>query len=157
MSQSAPNPAEIDKLSKEYLELKEKLFTAQLAATDISQQMTLKAELLRDMVSKFGSAKGEKSKLLHGLEYEVMATFGQTVSIDAAAVETFRDALKQAKQARLLGKLFEKTIRWTLNPEASKIVRSSTLSKKLSDLFAKCEVVKPITPKLQVRLKEKAA
>jgi hypothetical protein len=153
----APNPQEIDKLSKEYLELKDKLFTAQLAAGEISQQVTLKGELLKQMVSDFGSAHAEKSKLLHGLKYEAMATFGQTVSIDAAAVETFRDALRQAKQVRLLGKLFEKTIRWSLNPEASKIVRGSTLSKKLVDLFAKCEVVKSRTPTLQVREKEKAA
>jgi len=157
MTTPAPNPQEIDKLSKEYLELQEKQLTARLALGEISQQMTLIGETLRDMVSKHGSAHAEKSKLLHGLEYEVMATFGQTVVIDGAAVETFRDALKQAKQVRLLGKLFEKTIRWTLNPEASKLVRSSTMSKKLSDLFAKCEVVKPITPRLQVRPKEKAA
>jgi hypothetical protein len=82
----APNPQEIDKLSKEYLELKDKLFTAQLAAGEISQQVTLKGELLKQMVSDFGSAHAEKSKLLHGLKYEAMATFGQTVSIDAAAV-----------------------------------------------------------------------
>jgi hypothetical protein len=156
-TKSAPNPAEIDRLSKEYLELKDKLFTAQLASGEISQQLTLKGELLKQMVSDFGSAHAEKSKLLHGLQYEVMATFGQTVTIDAAAVETFRDALRKSKQMRLLGKLFEKTIRWSLNPEASKIVRGSTLSKKLVDLFAKCEVVKSRTPTLQVRAKEKAA
>lgn len=156
MTATAPTPQEIDQLSKEYLELKDKLFTAQLAASEISGQLTLKAELIKQKVAEFGSAHAEKSKIVHGLEYEAVVTFGQSVSIDAAAVETFRDALHKAKQTRLLGKIFEKTIRWSLSPEASKIVRGSSLSAKVRALFAKCEVVKAKTPSLQVRAKEKA-
>jgi hypothetical protein len=157
MSDRSPTPVEVDQLSKEYLELKDKLFTAQLTVTEISEKMVSKAEALREMTSQFGSAHSEKSKLLHGLGYEVMVSFGQTVTIDAAAVETFRDALRKAKQVRMIGKLFEKTIRWSLHPKASEIIRGSTLSDKLRSLFAKCEVVKATTPKLQVRPKEKAA
>ena len=155
MTPSPPTPAEVEVLAKEYLDLKDKFLQAKLAATEIELQMRAKGEVLKDLVAKFGSQHAEKSRLLYGLKCEVMVTTGQSVSIDAAAVETFREALVKADQPRLLKKLFEKTIRWTLHPQASELVRGEKLSDKLRSLFAKCEVVKAKTPSLNVR--EKAA
>lgn len=155
MTTSSPSPEQIDQHAKEYLALKDKLLQAKLAYSEIQQQMECTESILKNWGATFGSAHAEKSKLLHGLGYEVMVTFGQSVSIDASAVETFRDALAKADQPRLLKKLFDKTIRWTLHPQASEIVRGEKLSDKLRSLFAKCQVVKERSPSLQVR--EKAA
>jgi hypothetical protein len=157
MTVAAATPAQVDKYAKEYLDLKDQVLQAKFALTELQQQLELKAEIVKSYVESYGSAHAEKSKIVHGLKYEAVMTFGQSVSIDAAAVETFRDELRKSKQVRLLGKLFEKRISFALNPEASKIVRGSTLSDKLRSLFAKCEVIKPRTPTLQVREKEKAA
>jgi hypothetical protein len=151
----APSPAELDQVAKQYLDLKDKVMTAKLAYAELQQEMELKGESLKDTVAKFGSAHAEKSKLMHGLAYEVVVTFGQTVSIDAVAVDRFRHELVMNKKTRLLKKLFEQTVRWTLNPQASEIVRGEKLSDKLRSLFAKCQVMKERTPSLSVR--EKAA
>ena len=94
----------------------------------------------------FGSSHAEKSKLLHGITQEMMVTFGSAVSIDAAAVERFRLALVQSKQARLLR---------LVSPEASVIIKDEKLSKSLLAIYSQCEVIKPRVPSLAVR--EKAA
>ena len=154
---TAPDPSSIDLRAKRFLELKEKVLQAKLAVRDAEQQMSAEEELLKEWGRKYGGAHAEKSKLLHGLAYEVMVTFGQTVSMDGVAVEALRTALQEQKQTRLLKKIFEQTVRWTLNPQASEIVRSSRLSDKLRSLFARCQVVKERAPSLTVRLKERAA
>jgi putative Mn2+ efflux pump MntP len=48
----------------------------------------MKEELIC-LVEEFGSAHAEKSKLLHGITHEILATFGLSTSIDAAAVGLF--------------------------------------------------------------------
>ncbi len=148
-----PTPASVDELAKDYLELKDKLLQAQLEVRALQEPLDKKADELRELVREHGSAHAEKSKLLHGISYEVMCSFGQSVSIDAAAVETFREALVKSKQARLLKRIYQKTIRWTLAPDASAIIRNFTLAPKLSGLFAACQVVKDKTPTLIVREK----
>ena len=45
------------------------------------------------LVDEFGAAHAEKSKILHGLQYEMVGTFGASTSIDAAAVQRFATAL----------------------------------------------------------------
>lgn len=84
------------------------------------------------LVEEFGSAHAEKSTLLHGISYEIMATFGMTTSIDAAAAERFAHALRLAKQTRLLNKIFQQTVRYTLAADASSIVRSWALPRPCS-------------------------
>jgi hypothetical protein len=84
---------------------------------------------------------------------EVMVTYGQTVSVDEAAVETFRLALQKDGKARLLKTIFEKTIRWTMQPQASEIIRGSKLSDRLRGLWAKCQIVTARTPSVTVRAK----
>ena len=149
----SPTPALVDELAKQYLELKDKLFQAQLEVRALQEPLDIKAAELREVVRQYGSAHAEKSKLLHGISHEIMCSFGQSVSIDAAAVETFREALVKSKQVRLLKRLYEKTVRWSLSPQASAIIREFTLAPKLSRLFAACQVVKDKTPTLTVRSK----
>lgn len=157
MNATPPSLAGIDQQAKDYLDLKRQVLDAKLALTHLQQKMDAKGEILKEIVAKFGSAHAEKSKLFHGLAYEVMVTFGQSVSIDAAAVENFRLALVAEDQPRLLHRIFEKTIRWTLSPQASEMVRGEKLSTKLKALFAKCQVVKEKTPNMTVREKAIAA
>lgn len=151
---NVPTPVRIDEIAKEYLALKDKYLQATLEAKAAAEPMEKKAEELKALVSDFGSAHAEKSKLLHGVTHELVVTFGSSVSIDGAAVEKFRLALVVAKKARLLKKLFEKTIRWTLSPQAPALIKGEQqLPKTLLALYAQCEVVKPRTPSLQVREK----
>ena len=150
---TAPTPHEIDQAAKKYAELKEQTLQQKLAYSDCQQQLETQAELLRDLVGKFGGAHAEKSKLLHGLKFEVLCTYGQEVKIDAAKVENFRLALVEAKQPRLLTRIFEKTIRWTLKPQASQIIRSDNFPEEYRALFADCEVITAKTPALKVREK----
>jgi hypothetical protein len=151
MEKKAPTPAEVDEKAQEYCALKDALLVAMKAAVDAQIPLEkLKQELI-EAVSSFGSAHAEKSKLLHGIGFEVMATFGQSTSIDAAAVERFRVALAESGQARLCAKVFEKTIRWTLQPNSGAIVRGSKLSKSLKALYSQCQVIQPSTPRLAVR------
>ena len=160
MTTLAPSPAppelfaeQIDTLAKQYLAVKDKAMQAKLEVRACEREMEAKGELLRKAVEEFGGAHAEKSKIVHGLKYEAVVTFGQSVSIDAAAVENFQLALVKEDKPRLLKKLFDKTIRWTLNPQASEFVRGEKLSDRLRSLFAKCQVVKERTPTLTVRMK----
>ena len=118
-------------------------------------------ELLITQVREFGSAHAEKSKLLHGLEWEVLATFGSSNVLDGAAVETFRLALLQEKKTRLLKKVFEKVIRWTMADTAGAFLRTEHEAGKFPDrlyaLFARCSVPKELTPRLQVRPKKNSS
>jgi hypothetical protein len=151
---TAPSPAEVDELAEKYNSLKDDLLQATLAMAEAQKPFEQIQNDLRELVAKYGSAHAEKSKILHGVKDEIMATFGVTTSVDAASIEVFRLALVKAKQARLLGKIFTKTIRWTLNPMAALIIRESgKLSKSLLALYSQCEVVKPKTPTLTVREK----
>ena len=70
------------------------------------------------------------------MSYEIMATFGMSISIDAAAAERFAIALRDAKQTRLLNRIFDQQIRYTLAADASSIIRSVHLSKPLLALYS---------------------
>lgn len=151
---TAPSPVRVDELAKEYMALKEKYLDARLKAEFAAEQVEKLAEVLKPLVSDYGSAHAEKSKVMHGVKWEVMVTYGSSVVIDGAAVEKFRLALVAAKQGRLLKKFFEKTIRWSLSPLAPALIKGEQqLPKSLLALYAMCEVVKPRTPSLQVREK----
>jgi len=149
-------PAQVDAKAAEYDSLKEELQKATLAAKEAQVPLDVLKQELIGLVRDFGSAHAEKSKIVHGITWEMMATFGSSVSIDSAAVEKFRLALLEAKQARLLKLIFQKDIRWTLSPEASVIIKGEKLSKPLLALYSQCDVVKPRTPSLQVREKSAA-
>jgi hypothetical protein len=151
----APAPAEVDQLAKEYLALKTKLDEALQASFAAQEPIQKMKERLIEKVREFGSTHAEKSKLLHGIVYEMLATFGSSISLDAAAVEAFRVGLVKAGQPRLLKKIFEKSERWTLSANAAAIVKGSKLSKPLLALYSQCQVTKSKAPMLQVREKAK--
>jgi hypothetical protein len=164
MSQNLPpSPAEVESLAQEMVELKGKIADIEAKAkADAEPHLKRLNELktlAEEWIRKFGSAHAEKSKLLRGILYEIMGTFGMSTSIDASAVEAFRLALVKAKQARLLRKIFEKTVRFDLKPDYASIIQGVQLKPKLLALYARCSVSTPRTPVITPRLQkeEKAA
>jgi len=147
----APTPAEVDRKARDYHALKDALDRAMQAATEARVPLDVLTKELIETVNDFGSVHAEKSKLLHGITHEMMVTFGQSVSIDAAAVERFRVALAESDQSRLCKKVFNQTVRWSLRPDSGSIVRGAGISKSLLALYAQCEVIKSRAPSLQVR------
>lgn len=158
-------PAKVEELAAEYRNLASKIAGIEKKAIEDAaphkKRLDEVWEVLVPQVRNFGSTHAEKSKLLYGLELEVMGTFGSTTAIDAAAVETFRLALVKMKQARLLKTIFEKTVRWTLAAQASAFLRkehdAGRIPNKLFLLFARCSVPKNLTPKLVVRPRQAVA
>jgi hypothetical protein len=150
---SAPSPAQVDAKAEQYRRLKSALDEAtQEAKRQCMPLAQLKEELVQ-LVRDFGSAHKEKSHLLHGITFEMMATFGSAVTIDAAAVERFRLALLESNQSRLLKRVFQKDERWTMSPQAATIIKGEKLSDALLAIFSQCEVVKQKSPSLVVREK----
>jgi hypothetical protein len=150
---TAPSAAEVDEKAAHYSALKEALLRATEAAERAKVPLDALKEELVETVRAFGSTHAEKSRILHGIGWELMATFGSSVSYDAAAVELFRVALYNCDKTRLLKKIFLKEIRWSLMPGATEIIKSEKLSNPLLALYSQCEVVKPKTPSLSVREK----
>jgi hypothetical protein len=158
-----PSCADVEAVALEYQTLERKIEAivkkAKDEVTPFQAQLTGLRDWLIDAARAFGSAHAEKSKILHGIGMEAMVTFGQSSSIDAAAVETFRQALVKADRRVLLQRIFERTVRWTLLPDASAFIREhgDRLGAKLLGLYSQCQVTKERTPQLTVRPKEKAA
>jgi hypothetical protein len=153
----APSTAEIDLRAIEYKDLEKKLQEARDAVpVALKPVADLKVELI-DLVRDFGGAHGEKSKILHGIAWELMATFGQGMTQDAAAIDRLRLALKKAKKARLLKKLFQQDVRWTFKAASVEVVKREKLSPTLMQKLLMCFVPTDRTPTLDVREKKKAA
>jgi hypothetical protein len=152
----APSPAEIDLKAIEYKDLEEKLEVLKAQVPIAAKPLNdLKAELI-EMVRHSGGVHAEKSKILYGIVWELMATFGQSMTQDAAAIERFRLALKKAKKVRLLKKLFTQDIRWTFKAASAEVVKREKLSPALMTRLLLCLVPSDRTPTLDVR-KKKAA
>jgi hypothetical protein len=151
-----PKPEEIDELAEKYERARTDFLQATLAMAEANKPIGPLKEQILALIEKFGSVHAEKSKILRGLIWEAMGTWGQSQSLDHAAVETFRLALVKAKQSRLLKKIFVAETRWKLAPEASAIVKSTKLAPKLLALFAQCSVTAAIAPRLKVEKQKKA-
>lgn len=152
-----PSPIEVDQLAKEYKQLKDRLFEAKLAQTEIQQKLDLKAKHLLELVRLEGSGHRDKSYLLYGVEWEIMGTFGQQLMTDSLAVEQFRAAAKKELKPKQFSQMFEELVTYRLLSTASDFVRNSKLSRKLGDLFARCQMIKDKTPTLTVRPRSKSA
>lgn len=148
-----PTAAEIEKLAKEYANRKAKVLEAMLAQREAVGNLDPLHEKCTELVKQFGSAHATKSKLLHGFNWEIMGTFGASTSTDAAAVDRLRTKLEETKQTRLLKRLFDKTIRWTLKPTARTEILRPDVDDEVRGLFAVCEVTKDRAPSLEVRPK----
>lgn len=156
-----PSAEEIERLAGEMIDLKGQISTIEQEAKDEIKPLAIKLTSLsaraEAWLREFGSAHAEKSRMLHGVLYEIMGTFGTSTSIDAAAVEVFRQALVKAGKARLLKKLFRKVIRWELMPNWAETVRGAgKLPAKLAALYAQCEIKTARTPTITPREREKA-
>jgi hypothetical protein len=152
----APKREETDEFAMEFKRLEKTLLQAKASVTAAQAPVeTLKQELI-DLVRNFGGAHREKSKLLHGIGWEIMATFGQSTVQDAAAVERLRAELKKKKLARLLKRLFTEEKRWTFSSNAMQVVKGEKLSPKLMGLVLQCFVTSDRTPILDVREKKAA-
>jgi hypothetical protein len=150
-----PTPEEVEKLALEYNKLKDELLEAILASKVAGDDLTPVKTKCIELVRKFGTAHAKKSKLLHGIKWEMMATFGSSTSPDAAAIENLRQHLLTVKKTRLLKLMFEMTPRWTLKETARVEILKPGIDDEIRALFALCEVPSDSTPKLEVREKEK--
>ncbi len=148
---AAMTPLQVDEKAREFERLKEAVDRSMKAAKEAQVPLDELKEELIEMVREFGSAHAEKSKIVHGIASEVMVSFGQSVSIDAAAVEKFRAALADSGAARLCKKIFEQSIRWSLMPDSAAIIKAQTLSKPLLALYSQCQVIRETGPRLTVR------
>ena len=148
-----PSPAEVDELALEFSRLESRVSEAYRVADELDRPREAYEERLVLLVEEYGQPHATKSRLLVGTSTELLATFGSTRSIDAAAVEAFRVALKAAGQTRIFAKLFEQCIVWRLAEGSDAIIRGEQLSDRLQAAYARCFTEKPRAPSLKVRLK----
>src|SRR6266550_2596394 len=76
---STPTAADIDQMAIQFLELEKNVDDAYAIAVAADERPERMRESLADLVEEFGSSHAEKSKLLHGVEYEIITTFGVTL------------------------------------------------------------------------------
>lgn len=148
-----PTPEQIDRLVLEFCWLESEVDAAYGAAQALDEPHEKFKERLILLVEEFGLVHATKSRLLAGASSELVATFGSTRSIDAAAVEGFRVLLKEAGRIRILAKLFEQCVSWRLVDGSDGIIRGEQLSDRLQAAYARCFTEKPRAPSLKVRLK----
>jgi hypothetical protein len=158
----SPNAEQVDAHAVEYKRL-EKILDAAKAELDKVRKKE-GADLgklhgaLIELVRSFGGKHAEKSKILHGIDWELMATFGQSFGIDSTAVEQLRLALKAANKTKLLKKLFTEEKSYRLAENAAEVLKAEDkLPDDLAMLALKCFGFTPQTPRLEVRLKKKSA
>lgn len=150
-------PAEVDMAAEKFTDLELKLTEAKKKYQDAQKQLGDRELELIQLVSATGGPHAQKSKILHGIAWEIVATFAQYTTQDSSAVERFRQALVAAKQTRLLKKIFKADVRWTMQSGASEIVKTEKLSPRLMALLLQCSVTADKKPSLDVREKKKPA
>ena len=157
----APTAAEVEAAAREFDELQTQIAAIRQKADTEAEPFEARVRILRALllgqVKEFGDPHAEKSKLLHGLEWEVMASFGTRAVVDGKAVEEFRQALVKEKKPALLNRIFVKAIRWSLADTADAFIRDAHGTGKFSDklyaLYARCNVIEQTTPHLEIRKK----
>jgi len=153
----APMPVEVDAQAEGFHQLELELTKAQAELTTARKKLQEREAELIELVRSCGGPHAQKSKILHGIVWEMVATFGQYTTQDGAAVERFRLALAKAKKTRLLKKIFSVDVRYTLQSGASEILKTEQLSPRLMSLLLQCSVTGDRKPSLDVRPKKKPA
>jgi hypothetical protein len=155
----SPMPAEVDARAQEFSDLEKAIAKLNVDLQASRRELTAKESALIDLVRSFGGPHAAKSKIVHGIVWEIIATFAQYTTQDAAAVERFRLALVDAKKGRLLKKLFDRDVRWTMKAGAGQVLAAETLSPKLKSellgLLLLCSSTQDKKPSLDVRQKKK--
>ena len=150
---AVPTPQRIDELSEEYGLLFRRAAKARAALEKAMAPLNKLHEELLEMVGAHGSRHAEKSKILHGAAFEMVATYGEITSLDQAAVGNFHVAMMKANKGIVFRKLFEVQISFSKTIEASEVIRCVGLPDKLLALYSLCETSKPRKPSLKVREK----
>lgn len=91
---------------------------------------------------------GKKSLVYRSL-YEAMASFGQTTTVDAEAVEEFRSAFSSRRRSVTLADIFEARVEYVVMPTALQAIER--LPKRLQQLFHRVQKVKAKAPSLSVK------
>ena len=160
VDRAAPPKAEaIDGFAAEYKRLDKILDDAKAEFRKVKKAEGADLDKLHialiELVRAFGGKHAEKSKLLQGIEWELMATFGESHGIDSNAVERLRLALKAAGQTKLLKKLFTEEKSWRLAPNAAELLRAEgKLPDEIAMAALACFTFTPSTPRLDVRPKK---
>lgn len=158
-AKDAPKPDAIDEFAVEFDRLDRELTKAQDAVKEAAKPVAVLRSELIGLVRKFGGPHGKSSKLLHGISWEMMGTYGKTTVTDNAAIERFRVALQRRHKTVLLKKLFTQDVRYTFSSKAMEIIKAEKkpLTPKLMALLLMCFDTDDCAPKLDVRPKKKAA
>ena len=156
---SSPNAEQIDEYAEEYHRLDEVLAAAKAEFEKVKKAEGAELNKLHvaliELVRSFGGKHAEKSKILHGIAWELMATFGQSHGIDSTAVERLRLALKDAGKTKLLKKLFTEEKSYRLADNAAEILKAEgKLPDDLAMAALACFTFTPSTPRLEVRPKK---
>lgn len=156
---SSPNAEQIDDYAAEYQRLDEVVEVAKKEFQKVKNAEGADLDRLHlaliELVRTFGGKHAEKSKILHGIEWELMATFGQSHGIDATAVERLRLALKDAGKTKLLKKLFTEQKSYRLADNAAEVLKAEgKLPDDLAMAALACFTFTPSTPRLEVRPKK---
>lgn len=154
---ACPLPSAIDEIAAFHNQLELDLAEARQKVSDAHQVLAERERDLIELVRNFGGPHATKSKILHGIVWEIVATFSQYTTQDSAAIERFRLALVAAKQTRLLKKIFRADTRWIMQPDAGEIIRAAKISPRLMALLLQCSVTQDRKPSLDVRPKKKPA
>lgn len=160
-------PEALDALAAEYLAL-DKEVEDEVAA--LKKKLEPKTDRMEELRPKFlaqcvayGSPHEKKSKLLSGLDYEVMTTQSSSSSLDQAAIGTFRERCERLDRVTLFDELFEQVSEYRSRPGSAEVVRRSVgdlMTGRLAIAFLKCTIVKNNPPRLAAvrpRTKEPAA
>ena len=154
---TVPLPAEIDERAETFHQLELDIESANAKIGELRKELAAKELMLIELVRSHGGPHATKSKILHGIVWEMVATFSQYTTQDSAAIERFRQALIAAKQTRLMKKIFKADVRWTMQASAAEIVKAEKLSPRLMALLLQCSVTQDKKPSLDVRPKKKPA
>jgi hypothetical protein len=146
-----PGRAEVDHLALEFFDLERRADEAYKVAIALDEPHEQMKERLILLCEEFGAADAENSRLLSGDHYEMAVSFTGSSCVSTAAVTRFREACARADQLRIVNRLFETEVWYTLRPEAAAIIGSFHLNNKLLELFCQCKVMKATTPILRVR------
>ena len=157
IAKGAPLPASVDSQADSFHQLELEIGEAKLKLTGLQKQISAREHELIELIRAFGGPHAQKSKILHGIVWEMIATFSQYIAQDSAAIERFRLELVKSKQTRLLKKIFSSDVRWTMKASAAEIVKTEKLSLKLMSLLLLCSVTQDKKPSLDVRPKKKPA
>ena len=155
--EKAPLQIEVDARAETFADLEANLTEAKTRLKDAQSLVSSRENELIELVRRFGGPHYQKSKILHGIVWEMVATFSQYTREDSAAVDRFRQALIEAGQTRLMKKIFTSDTRWTMKSSAAEIVKMGKLSPKLMALLLQCSVTQDKKPSLEVRAKKKSA